>query len=257
MKTRHLVFLLLPIVLGSACHSVSVNPRYERYAVHVDFDTKKRDGDFGQYHTIESIEVVGSSKRGPDAFVDLGTFTVDDREDSRLDAFGYDLGIGIREPKPKDPGWGYDWSARLGYYDLRFDRDARAVDPDWDYDGYRFDARFGGRRSLSLGSAFLLSMQGGAYYKAVGENVGEGFKHAGLVILLGLGDSGDTQADANVHINGAGPRDRDSDYWFHSAGLYLGFRLNSISTDLIDIRGDAFIGDDRLAGVMLSAGIGF
>jgi|GEM_PF-3323272 len=257
MRTAFYSLLLLLIAIGSGCRSVSIQPRYERYAVHMDFDTKMRGGDAGQYHTVESLEVVGSSNRGPDAFVDFGTLTIDDREDSRLDAFGYDFGFGIREPEPTEPGWSYDWSGRLGYYDLHFDTDAKAVGPDWDYDGYRFDAHFGGCRSFALGSEFLFSMQGGAYYKAIGENVGDGFKHVGLVLLLGLGESENSDPNANVHVNGGGPRDRDSDYWFHSAGVYMGLRLNTVSTDLVDIRADAFIGDDRLAGVMVSAGIGF
>ncbi len=255
-KAGYVIYVLLLVSVCAGCRSVTIKPRYERYAVDMEFDTKMRDGDFGQYHTIEGIEVVGSSDHGPDAFFDFGTMTIDDRDDSRLDAFGYDLGFGIRGPRPDEPGWSYDWSTRLGYYDLHFDHDAKLVNPDWDYDGYRFDAHFGGCRSLSLGSELLFSMQGGAYYKAIGENVGEGFKHAGLTVLLAFANS-DTDPEAEVHVNGGEMRDRDSDYWIHSAGIYVGLRLNTISTDLVDIRDDAFIGDDRMAGVMVSAGIGF
>jgi len=256
--TWKILLLWIPILLAGSvgCKSVGVRPKFERYLLDMEFETDQRDDDdFDQRHTRKGIEVVFRSHGGPESFIDLSTLAIEDKEDHRLDAEGYCLGGGIKSRPPQKQGWGYDYGARLGYYNIPFDRGKGTLDPDWKYRGYEFDMNMGASHAFSLGESMLFSLNGGVFFKAMSEDVRVGVKQflLGLLSMLGF----ETRVEIHDNRHGFDVDSRHSDYTMETIGLYLGTRLNMVDANTFDISGAALLGTSGFKGFMLSAGIQF
>lgn len=250
---------LLPcVMLGlllCGCTSMAVRPVYQRYIGRMEFDTRQRDGEYDMRHERRSIEVVAVTD-DVEIFFDAGLVDFEDREDGRLDADGYGFGIGVRSPPPDEPGWSLDAGVRLGMHILDFEKEADAVDPDWDYEGIEGDFNLGACYSVETFDELLLSIRGGIYFKDVGESY---IWRGAAAVLNGLSNNPESSNSGSGGSNhGSGRPDRpDQDYSMYSTGLYLGSRLNFASSDYFDVNAMVFAGTERMQGLMITAAIRF